>query len=289
MLGELSAFGASLTWAWGTTVYSKLAHKYPAVTVNLGRALIGFPLFVIAGFFETHGGSWPVVSPSQYAWFAVSVICSTAVGDWVFLMATTEIGPSLALAIASFYPVYSAFAGVLIKGEILSGIQYLGLLVAVSGIIYVVLLGRKNGDVRNLKRGLLLGILTSFFWFLNTFAVATAGRGLPSGVANMIRLGMAIVFCTFLGGIVFRVRRLTLEQSDLKKYSWVFAIEAFFGSFFYVYGLSHASLAVGSVLTALAPAISVPLAWMSGSERVSYRKLIGIVVVVAGLSLLVIG
>lgn len=287
MLGEIAAFGASVTWAIGTTVYSQLARKYPAVTVNLARALISFPFFVACAFYETRDTGFPVVGLSTVGWFAISVICSTAVGDWIFLLATTEIGAPLALAIASCYPIYSALAGIFLRGELLSSLQLLGLLVAVSGIIYVILLGRKLKSEGNFKKGIFFSILCSWFWFLNSFAVATAGRGLGAGVANTIRMGLGIVFCVFLGGLVFRVKRLTIGSQDLKKFGWLFAFEAFLGSYFYVYGLSHTSLAVGAVLSALAPAISVPFAWIAGTEKISVSKLMGILTVVAGLAMLV--
>ncbi|MCM0606389.1 MAG: DMT family transporter [Xanthomonadaceae bacterium] len=289
MMGELAAFSASFTWAIGTTVYSQLARKYPAVTVNLARALISFPLFVALAFYETRETGWVDINLTTICWFSVSVICSTAVGDWIFLLATTEIGASLALAIASCYPIYSAIAGVVFRGELLNAMQVLGLVVAVFGIIFVILLGRKISSGGNFKRGIILSVLVSFFWFLNSFAVATAGRGLGAGVANTIRMGLAIVFCVFLGGLVFRVRRLTLERADLWRFGWLFAFEAFLGSYFYVYGLSHTKLAVGAVLSALAPAISVPFAWVAGTERVSVAKLMGVIVVVAGLALLIVG
>ena len=48
-LGPLAAFASSCTWAYGTSVYSALARQHAPVTVNLCRALVALPLFLIGG------------------------------------------------------------------------------------------------------------------------------------------------------------------------------------------------------------------------------------------------
>jgi drug/metabolite transporter (DMT)-like permease len=67
---------------------------------------------------------------------------------------------------------------------------------------------------------------------------------------------------------------------------WAFVIEGFGGSLFYLYGLSHSRLAVGAVLTSLAPVVSVPVAVAFGLERFSLARTAGVTMVVLGIILL---
>jgi len=285
-MGELLAFAASVTWAFGTANYGKLSQRYPAISVNMARAIYAFPFFVVAIFFEGASGQFSHITQAQVAWLALSAVSSFAVGDWIFLKSVADLGVSVALAIASCFPIWSALAGVFFRGETLSLMQWLGLLITLAGVIYIILLNHRAGEGKNPKRGVILGVLCSLFWFLNSLSVSIASRGLSPGVTNTIRIGFGIVFCMILGKSIIKVNSLWLSKKDYKRYGFLFIFEAFAGSYFYVYGMSHTPLAIGSVLTSLAPAITVPVAWIMGLEKVSYRKLAGVLSVVLGLVML---
>ena len=148
--------------------------------------------------------------------------------------------------------------------------------------------GQTPGGRRS-RRGFLLAVGASFCWALNSYAVARAGRECPLALANAIRMVFAL-FLTFGMSRVFAPRsRPWIPMGEMRGLLWVFVLEAFLGSYFFLYGLSHSTLATGSVLSSLAPVISVPIAWALRTEKASLFRSLGVGAVVLGLGFLVRG
>ena len=98
---------------------------------------------------------------------------------------------------------------------------------------------------------------------------------------------LALPLCCLMSA-AFGVRgKLVFPAQVLRSSLWVFVLEAFGGSYFFVYGLSHTHLALASTLTSLAPVLSVPVALALKIERFSIGRTLGVCTVVIGLCLLV--
>lgn len=295
--GPVAAFLSSATWAVGSSTYSKVSREYTAFGVNFTRAVIALPCFLIATFIELGiSGTAEAFAHLDFArvgWFALSMFSSYAFGDALFLWSSQGLGVPAALAIASIFPIWTAFAGYLIHGETLNSWQGLGLVITVGGVITVIMNepraseGRKHSAATPTTRGVLTAFACSFFWALNSYSVSVAGHGMSAFMGNMIRMMLALPLCGLMSA-AFGIRgRLLLPFSSLKGVLWIFVMEAFGGSFFFVYGLSHSPLALASTLTSLAPVLAVPVALMLKIERFSLGRTIGISLVVLGLCLLV--
>ncbi len=311
-MGLGSAFLSSVTWAVGSSVYSRLAREHSPYAVNFARSTTAFPLFAVIALLT--GASF-ALTPVQISWFALSVFSSYAFGDVLFLLSTRSLGIPGALAIASIYPVWSALAGVVLRGEQLSLLEAGGILLCISGVILVILNGPKDSEAaasaepqvfsvseteskrrfaripkvsRKTAGGVLIALLTSVFWCMNSYSVAQGGQGANPFSGNVVRMVLASTFCFILSTLRgLPPRSILLPRAVWLKMSWVFVFEAFGGSLFFMYGLAHSPLASGTVLTALAPVISVPFAWLLGIEKVSAPRTLGVALAVAGVCLLV--
>lgn len=287
MIGALAALGSSLTWAVGTTVYPTLSAKYSPFEVNGSRALVAllffFPLSLLL---DGHSG-WSGVTGSHLIWMLLSMVCSYFLGDACFLWSVKSLGVPGALAIASIYPVWTATAGWIFKGEPLLVGQAFGITLALLGTLLVILSGyRIQAEGVRYGRGVGFGLLTSGFWALNSWSVAAGGAGLSPWVGNSIRMAIALFLCGVTTSVLRRKVRLGLPFGVLKTYLGVFAFEAFGGSFLFLYGLTHTSLAVASSLSSLAPVIAVPLAWFRKSEPLTVTQVTGVLLAVAGVVIL---
>jgi len=326
-LGSAAAFLSSVTWAIGTTFYSRLAKEHSPLVVNFTRALIALPFFLVLAFLSAGGFAAGVAEFTQldrahWGWLALSMMASYGLGDSFFYLSTRSLGVPGALAIASAYPLWTTVGGVLLQGQKVSVPQFAGLVLTLGGMILVILNQPRMGatsaardaslivppfedqfvGLRHSRQdpllsrrgmGVCLALLTSLFWATNSYSVARGGAGVPTGVANTIRMVFALVLTTVLGALLGRMglsQRKPVERilpwPLIKTYAWVFACEAFGGSFLFMYGLSHSSMAIGSTLSALAPVIAVPVAWVTGAEKVSFARTGGVVGVVIGLWLL---
>ncbi|MFN7684596.1 MAG: DMT family transporter [Oligoflexia bacterium] len=290
MTGALAALGSSVTWAIGTQVYPRLSREHSPFEVNGSRALVALPLFLLAGLWVDGLEGWGAVSGANYGWMFLSMVSSYFLGDACFLWSTQALGVPGALAIASTYPVWTALAGSVLKGEHLVLQQGVGVGFAVLGTLLVILSGfhlsRKAGASRHYARGVLFGVLTSGFWALNSWAVAAGGRGISALVGNSIRMAFALVLCSAASMILRKKASIGLPVKVLAPHLPVFVFEAFGGSLLFLYGLTHTSLAVASALSSLAPVLAVPLAGWRKSEPLTASKVIGVCVAVLGVVLL---
>lgn len=302
ILGPLAAFGASLTWVSGSSVYTLLAKKYSASTINLTRAFIAFPLFIIVCLFRMD-----TILPTidfhsslfleNLIWLIVSVLATYCLGDFLFIWAALSVGYPTSQAVGAIYPLWAAIFGVIFLDQQISLYHYIGILISILGIVAVVYSGRNvkifhESETKSLLKhksiGVLLALATSVAWAINGFAVHKAGITIPVAFGNVIRMGFAAVVCF----AIIKFKRgnksaLFLQWPDFKKYGLIFAVESFGGSFLFLYGMSHTSLALGATLSSLAPVIAVPVAVFMRWERFSLLKSLGILIVVIGVTILV--
>jgi drug/metabolite transporter (DMT)-like permease len=267
------------------------------MAVNLLRAGLSFPLFLAAAL-ATDASALALVTPGRAGWLLLSVVGSYVVGDALFLASARLLGVPVALAIASTYPLWSAFAGWAFLGQRVAPAGLSGVALVVVGVVTVV---RRRGDAdpgagpgaeaprgSGHATGVALAFATSLFWALNTFAIARGGAGLPVAAVNTFRMGFAVALIP-LGRLLLRGRRTPLLVPALEvRRAWpYFILESVGGTALFVVGLTHSPLAVAAALTSLAPVLSVPFAVVIGRERLGARVVAGIAVVTAGIVLLV--
>ncbi len=304
--GPWVAFLASCTWALGSANYSKLSRDYRPFDVNFTRALLSFPAFLLFVIVLSGGveGAWDAIRTlpaRQVNWLTLSVISSYALGDVFFLWSTVSLGVPGALAIASGYPILTALIGTVFEGQAMHALQWTGLFIAVGGIAIVILNAPKRpvvggpgegAEIRShrwLKKkpvGVALAMLTAVAWASNTYAVAKGAVGVHPAMANLIRMGLSLALISTISLVSTRKWARPLPVPVLRKYGWIFFVETFGGSIFFVYGLSHSNFALGATLAALAPVLTVPIAVALKLERFSWIRAFAVTIVVVGLSLL---
>lgn len=260
------------------------------MAVNFLRAGLSFPLFLLAAL-ATDPASLGLVTPGRAGWLVLSVTGSYVVGDALFLASARLLGVPVALAIASTYPLWSAFAGWAFLGQRVAPAGLAGVALVVAGVVTVV--RRRAGDEPGRAgpghaTGVAFAAATSLFWALNTFAIARGGAGIPVASVNTFRMGFAVALIP-LGRLLLRGREtpLLVPAREVRR-SWpYFVLESVGGTALFVVGLTHSPLAVAAALTSLAPVLSVPFAVFIGRERLGARVVAGIAVVTAGIVLLV--
>jgi drug/metabolite transporter (DMT)-like permease len=265
----------------------------------------------------------------QLGWFGASMFASYAFGDSIFIWAAHELGVPGTLAIGSIFPVWTAIAGYFFLGQTLTILQIFGLLMAVAGVVVVIINGPKLvvdesnaacrdenksqsnpgvsevvigeiGEIlppieihkpgnKNVARGVFLAIVTSFMWALNSYAVNRGAQGMSAIVGNAIRMSIAPFLVFGISRLLGYRGRMTVPFNQVAHFSWAFFLEVFGGSYFYMYGLVHAPLAIGPALTGLAPVIAVPVALGLKLEKFSFPRTFGICLVVVGICFLVGG
>ena len=283
-VGPVSAFLSSVTWAVAATVYSRLALKTNAFAVNITRALFGLPCFFVAAVIGARGGSLVEAFriPGENAlWLAVSVVGSYALGDALFFRSTHSLGVPGALSIASTYPLWSALAGWLVRGEAMTAASVAGLVMVVAGVVTVIR-SRSEGGAKERggkALGVLLALATSLLWAFNAHAISRGGRGVSPAVANTIRMATVLLVVPLVARLSMGPgSAVVVPAADARKAAWLFVLEGFGGSMLFL---------LGATLSSLAPVVAVPFAVLSGRERFSLATTSGVILVVSGIVLLV--
>lgn len=301
-LGPLCALASSLTWAYGSAVYTREAGRVGATEVNLTRALLVLPLFAAATLVTAGPQALGALRVSNLGWLSLSMLCSYGVGDLLFYLTALRLGTPTGLAISSIFPVWSALLGALTLGEHISGGRAAGIGCCIAGVAWLVLL-QAPGDSqtptvrgRALGAGVALALLTSLLWAGNAYSIRRGAVGLPMFLVNTFRYFTAVL--VLLGMWLAQQRRqrragdakrerLLLSLRHLRRFMATVLVEAFLGSSLFVYGLSHSDLSVASPLSSLAPLFAVPIGLFLGTERLHLRRLLAIVLTVTGVVLLV--
>ncbi len=203
LLGPAACLGSAALWALSANVYSRAARVSSPMAVNFMRASLSFPFFLVAALAMGPEGGLAQVTAGRAGWLLVSVVGSYVVGDALFLASAQLLGVPAALAIASTYPLWSAFAGWAFLGQSVGPAGLLGVVLVVAGVVTVVRRAAAEaadgegpgGGFRapsGHTTGVLLAAATSLFWALNTFAIARGGADLPVAGVNTFRMGFAI-------------------------------------------------------------------------------------------------
>jgi drug/metabolite transporter (DMT)-like permease len=281
-LGALAALGSSVTWAFASVRYAQVSREIGSARVNLARALVVGPLYLALAALLHGGRVVESVTLGRAGWLALSVICSYVLADTLFLSAAKRVGVSTALSIASTYPLWAVLVGVS-RGESFGFTRACATLLCVAGVILLVRLAPTDSGAREQGKrgGLLLAGVTSVLWAGNSIAVKFGTPGLDVAQANGIRYSFALAMLA----VAVRVRE---GKSMLpSRGSWMplapaIAADGIVGSSLYVYGLSHADLAIGATLSSLAPLISVPIAIVLGEEEWNGGRLMAVAMTVLG-------
>jgi drug/metabolite transporter (DMT)-like permease len=288
ILGPAAAFTASVTWAYATTRYARVSRDVGSARVNFMRALVAVSGFTLLRVSRGGTPTFSAMTPTAAGWLLLSIVCSYALGDSLFLTASRRIGITTALSIASTYPLWAALWGTAVDGEPFGLGRAAGTLLAVGGVVWLVRLaaGVSSTDNSRDAAGLALAGVASVMWAANSIGVKRGAVGLDAVDVNIFR---------FSAGLLLLWPQLRLGAARALPASptggWLpvfpaLIADAVVGSLAYVYGLSHTDLAVGATLSSLAPLISVPFAIAAGEEPFSARRSAAIVVTVAGIVLL---
>lgn len=298
-LGPLCALASSLTWAYGSAIYTREAGRVGPAEVNLARSLLVLPLFALATLVTAGPHALGQLRWANLGWLSLSMLCSYGLADLVFYLTALRLGTPTGLAISSVFPVWSALLGALTLGERITGGRALGIACCIGGVAWLVLLqvppgSRAPARGRALAGGVALAVLTSILWAGNAYSIRRGAAQLPMFLVNTFRYFMAVPVLTGIWLAQRRARaaagppeRLLLSGRHLRRFLPTVLIEAFFGSSIFVYGLSHSDLSVAAPLSSLAPLFAVPIGLYLGTERLHLRRLLAIVITVTGVILLV--
>ena len=294
-LGEIAALLTALCWTVTAMAFEAAGKRVGALSLNLIRLLIG--LFFLAIYNAIiHDGFLPEASGYQWFWLTLSGVVGFVLGDLFLFRAFILIGARISMLIMALAPPITALIGWITLGEILSGMEFLGMGVTLLGIFLVLARKRERVQQKPGKRlhlgPLMLGSLLALGGAVGQAAgLVLSKKGMQdmdAFEATQIRIMAGVVGFTLVITFFRRWRNFRRALTDLKAMK-ITTLGSFFGPFlgvsFSLLAVQHTDTGVAATLMALTPVMIIPAAMLFNKERIHFMEILGALVSISGVAL----
>lgn len=289
-IGELYSLAAALCWASAVILLKKSGESLPPFALNLIKNLLC--LVALAATLLVMGKTqWPSLPPKPLAIALLSGALGIAVADTLYFRALNAIGAARMGVVGTAYSPSVILLAALLLGERLSSLQWLGVALAVSGIVMVSY--SRSVDELNaaqLRSGALLGVLSVA---MMAFGVVLAK---PLLEAHDF---LWIVFLRVLAGVGLMLVIVTLRHrwaqlwtayGQVKHWPQVIMgslMATYFSMLLWLAGYKYAEASIAAVINELSAIFIVLLAAWLLHERLIKRQIAGCGLAFSGVILVV--
>ena len=290
-IGELAALFTALCWTVTALAFESASRKVGSVAVNIIRLVMALVLLSLFSYLRR--GMFFPMDATAYNWFwlILSGLAGFVIGDLFLFKSFTVIGSRLSMLVMTLVPPISALIGYFLMGELLTGLNMLGMLLTLSGIALVIFF-RKKKNHQPVDKIPVKGLLFAFGGAVGQavgLVLSKYGMGdYDPFSATQIRVIAGIVG---FGIIVHFFRRWMAVGMATKnrKAMLLMLLGATFGPFL---GVSSSLIAVQNTATGIAstimsitPILIIPPTLIFFKQKVSWQEFIGAVISVCGVAL----
>jgi drug/metabolite transporter (DMT)-like permease len=288
--GELAALSAALSWAIASVLYTRLGKQIDPLGLNLAKN--GIAIALIALLLLIQGKAASGLNGTTLSLLILSGVVGIGFGDTVFFETLNCIGVRRALLMESLAPPLTALLAVLFLNEQLSVQSWLGILLTIGGVTWVVV--ERVPDVlfghtrlwRGIGFGALAAIAQASGSVLSRAALAdTAVSPLWSSLIRLTAGAAILVVWTATKYPIWRALKPLKSIQILLLLIGASFIGTFLATWFQQTALKYTPAGIAQSLTATSPLFVLPIALWLG-ERVSLRAILGVLVALAGIWLL---
>ncbi len=294
-LGEIAALITAACWTVTAMAFESAGKRVGALSLNLIRLVMGL-IFLALYNALFNDGFLPDATAYQWFWLFLSGVVGFVLGDLFLFRAFILIGARISMLIMAMVPPITALIGWITLGEMLSGMEFLGMGITLLGIVLVIStkLDLKKGSFgKSLKMGpLLLGSLLALGGAVGQAAgLVLSKKGMQdmnAFEATQIRIMAGVLGFTLVITLFKRWGHLLGALKDLKAMKFM-ALGSFTGPFlgvsFSLLAVQHTDTGVAATLMALTPVMIIPPAILFNKERIKVIEIIGAMVSIAGVAL----
>jgi len=212
------------------------------------------------------------------------------VGDSGLFQAFVLLGPRLSTLLMATVPVFTTFFGWLFFREIVSSVELAGIVLAVSGVAWVVTerKGRVVVEHKQYGWGIVFGLIGALGQASGLIAAKFGlGGDFPPASANVIRMLAAMLMLWGIAAIRGRIG-FTLKQWRNHRALAGILGGAFAGPFLGVWlsliAIQATRVGIASTLMTLTPILLIPLSYLLFKEPITFRSVAGTAVALVGVA-----
>ena len=277
---DIRALGMGLLFAliWSSAFTSAriiVADAPPLMISSLRFAIAGTIGVIIA---RALGQSWHL-TPAQWRATIIFGLCQNALYLGLNFTAMTTIEASLASIIASTMPLIVALLGWAAKGEKLSPMGSIGLIVGFGGVL-LIMAGRLSNGVDLF--GVLLCVIGATALAIATLAVRNASSG--GNVIMIVGLQMYVGAITlFFASLVFETWTVNWNPKMLTAFIYTIVAPGLFATWIWFALVARIGAVKAATFHFLNPFFGVAIAAMILGEKLGFWDIIGVAVICAGI------
>lgn len=287
--GEIAAVATAVCWTITSLAFESAGKRVGSLQVNLIRLALAL-IFLSGMSFFTNGHFFPFdASASAWFWLGLSGLVGFVIGDLLLFQALVVIGSRVSMLVMTLAPVFTAIFAWMILGEKLAMISFLGMMITISGIIFVIT-GKKGAGERKITKyglglaiggamGQALGLVLSKLGMKDYSAISSTQIRVIAGVA-----GFAILFSML--GKWNTVLNSVKNTSAMKRIT----AGAFFGPFLGVtlslLAVQHTNAGIAATLMALSPVFILAPSRFLFKEKIKLREVTGALIAFTGVAVI---
>ncbi len=294
-LGETAALLTAACWTVTAMAFESAGKRVGALSLNLIRLVMGLIFLAIYNTI-VNGEFLPSATGYQWFWLVMSGLVGFVLGDLFLFRGFILIGARISMLIMSLVPPIAALIGWITLGEVLTGMEFLGMGITLLGIVLVmsVKLDIKKGAFgKTLKMGpLVLGSLLALGGAVGQASgLVLSKKGMQdmdAFSATQIRIMAGVVGFSIVITLFRRWKHLFGALKDLKAMKTM-TLGSFTGPFlgvsFSLLAVQHTDTGIAATLMALTPVLIIPPAILMKKERIRLLEVIGALISVGGVAL----
>lgn len=295
--GEIAALMTAVFWTITSMSFESAGKKVGSLSVNLIRLVVAFLIYGVVNYFR-RGMFLPLDAGSErWMWLALSGLVGFVMGDLLLFQAYVVVGARISMLIMALAPPITAFVGWIILGEVLSPMNWVGMIVTLSGIS-IVILKREKQELDSTKRRKITasysikGILLAFGGAVGQgvgLVLSKKGMGeYDAFAASHIRvitgmIGFAIII--LLSRRYGNVWKALVHVPAMKRIALGSLFGPFLGVSFSLLAIQHIQAGIAATIMSIVPVLIIPPAILFFHEKVNWKEIIGAVITVGGVAL----
>ena len=294
-VGEIAALLTAVFWTITSMSFESAGKKIGSLQVNLIRLVLAFFIYGVVNYFR-RGMILPLdAGAERWAWLALSGLVGFVIGDLLLFQSFVVVGARIAMLIMALTPPITAFVSWMVLGEVLSPMNWVGMVVTLAGISIVILKREKHEDPAKKSKLTtsysMKGILLAFGGAVGQgvgLVLSKKGMGdYDAFAASHIRVitGMfgfaVIILFTKRYGKIWKALQ---HKSAMKRVALGSVFGPFLGVSFSLLAIQNTQAGIAATIMSIVPVLIIPPAILFFHEKVNWKEIIGAVITVGGVA-----
>jgi drug/metabolite transporter (DMT)-like permease len=291
-LGEIFAFATAIVWASAVILFRKSGETVHPVALNFFKNLLAMVLLVPTIYFFK-GWLFSGFTTDEILLLLASGALGIGIADTFFFMSLNLLGASLSAIVDCLYSPSIIFLAFIWLGESLTGIQIIGVGMIISAVL-TISRADKSGTInrRNLLLGILWGALAMFTMAIGIVMIKPLLNRSPLLPLTEIRLiGGGIILAIVF---IFHPRRRKIATPRLTRRGWTYLlVGSFLGAYcallLWLAGMKYTQTSIAAALNQTSNIFIFIFAALFLKEPITKRRMVGIILGVAGAFMVTFG